>query len=94
MQLCKAEPVPSSGDIMARHIVTDLKGAAKDTNHEHDHRQIVGEHIPPRLQDSERRLLFRELPEFHYRNHDACQKRMEVIPQAFFSLYTGKIVQL
>lgn len=54
---------------------TDLKGAAEDTNHEHDDRQIVGEHIPPRLQHSECWLLLRELPEFHHRNHDACDER-------------------
>lgn len=54
---------------------TDLKSASKDTNHEHDYRQIVGEHVPPRLQDSERWLLLRELPEFHHRNHDACYNK-------------------
>lgn len=54
--------------------VTDLQGASKHPDHEHDHRQVVGEHVPPRLQDSERRLLLRELPEFHHRNHDACER--------------------
>lgn len=61
-------------------IVTHLKSASKDSNHEHDDRQIVSEHIPPWLQDSERWLLFRELPEFHHRNHDACYKEMENCP--------------
>ncbi len=80
MQNIKAQPVPSSRDIMVRRAVTDLKSAAKDTNHEHYYRQIVGEHVPPWLQDSERWLLFRELPELHYRDHDACNRRMENYP--------------
>lgn len=62
---------------MNRAGVTNLKSASEDTDHEHDYRQIVGEHIPPRLQNSERWLLFRELPEFHYRNHDACCNKIE-----------------
>lgn len=69
-----------SVDMSQRGFVTDLKSASKDTNHEHDYRQIVSKHIPPRLQDSERWLLFRELPEFHHRNHCVCYKRVENYP--------------
>lgn len=69
-----------SVDMSRRGVVTDLKSASKDTNHEHDYRQIVSKHIPPRLQDSERWLLFRELPEFHHRNHGVCYKRVENYP--------------
>ena len=60
--------------------VTDLQSAAEDADHEHDDSQVVREHIPPRLQHSERRLLFRELPELHHRNHDAFHKREENYP--------------
>lgn len=58
-------------------FVTNLKSASKDTDHEHDYRQIVSKHIPPWLQNSERWLLFRELSKFHHRNHAACYKTME-----------------
>lgn len=58
-------------------IVTNLKSASKDTDHEHDYGQIVSKHIPPWLQNSERWLLFRELSKFHHRNHAACYKTME-----------------
>lgn len=56
---------------------TDLKSAPEHANHEHDYRQVVGEHVPPRLQDPERWLLFSELTEFHHRNHDAWYKRTQ-----------------
>lgn len=46
-----------------------LQSASKHTYHEHNHREVVCEHIPPWLQNPERWLLFRELPEFGHWNH-------------------------
>lgn len=46
-----------------------LQSASKHTYHEHDHREVVCEHIPPWLQNPERWLLFRELTEFSHWNH-------------------------
>lgn len=51
-----------------------LQGAAEHADHQHGHREVVGEHIPPGLQHAERRLLLRELPELGHGNHPPAKQ--------------------
>lgn len=46
-----------------------LQCAPKHADHQHGHREIVCEHIPPGLQHPERRLLLGELAKLGHGNH-------------------------
>lgn len=55
-----------------------LQRAPEHSDHQHGHREIVGEHIPPGLQHPERRLLLRELPELRHRNHPPAKQQAQL----------------
>ena len=51
-----------------------LEGAAEDPDHEHGYGEVLGQHVPPRFEHLEGRLLLRKLLELRHRNHPSYKE--------------------
>jgi len=62
----------------ADHLVLrDLQRAAEHGDHQHDDRDVVGENVPPWLQDAVRWLRVSKVPELCDGNHDGLSEETE-----------------
>lgn len=68
----------------ADHLVLgDLQRAPKHRYHQHDNGDVVGEHVPPWLQDAVGRLCVDKVPQFSDGDHGLSAERQETQKQDF-----------